>query len=187
MATKGAPPTQPAQGGGAAAASARVGDIRASRPRLLGGPITSLLRRGLSIVSLVALDFCGLILGLYAAFVLRSLYYGDEILWGVLWRAEAEWLPFLAVVMLLVFWRAGLYAERERRGGGGRILASLLLVGVVALAYGMGTSREFGTYGLAPTAVVLTAVFIGLLRSSYDVITGDVLRLAGVRRRAVLV
>jgi exopolysaccharide biosynthesis polyprenyl glycosylphosphotransferase len=149
--------------------------------------VLSLVRRGLSILSLATLDLCGLTLGLYAAFVLRAMYYGEEVFWGVLWRAEAEWLPFLGLVMLLVFWRAGLYAERERRGGGGRIVGSLVLVAAVALLYGIGTNREFGTYGLAPTAVVLTALFVGLLRSSYDVVTGDLLRLAGVRRRAVLV
>ena len=121
------------------------------------------------------------------AFVLRALYYGDEVLWGALWRAESEWLPFLALVLVLVFWRAGLYGERERRGGGGRIIGSLILVGLVGVVYGVGTNREFGTYGLAPTAVVLTGLFIGLLRASYEVITGDIMRMAGVRRRAVLV
>jgi exopolysaccharide biosynthesis polyprenyl glycosylphosphotransferase len=145
------------------------------------------VRRAASIAALIFLDLCGLVLGVYAALILRSLYYGEDILWGVLWRVEADWLPFLALVMLLVFWRAGLYAERERRGGGGRIVGSLILVGFVALVYGIGTSREFGTYGLAPTAVVLTTVFIGLLRASYDVVTSDLLRFAGVRRRAVLV
>jgi exopolysaccharide biosynthesis polyprenyl glycosylphosphotransferase len=90
-------------------------------------------------------------------------------------------------VMLLVFWRAGLYAERDRRGGGGRIFGSMILVGLVALVYGIGANREFGTYGLAPTAVVLASLFVGLLRASYDVVTADLLRLAGVRRRAVLV
>jgi exopolysaccharide biosynthesis polyprenyl glycosylphosphotransferase len=145
------------------------------------------VRRAASIAALIFLDLCGLVLGIYAALILRSLYYGEDILWGVLWRVETDWLPFLALVMLLVFWRAGLYAERERRGGGGRIVGSLILVGFVALAYGIGTNREFGTYGLAPTAVVLTTLFIGLLRASYDVITSDLLRMAGVRRRAVLV
>jgi exopolysaccharide biosynthesis polyprenyl glycosylphosphotransferase len=164
-----------------------VGDIRSARPLVLGSPFTTFGRRALSILSLVVLDVCGLVLGLYAAFVLRSLYYGEEVLWGALWRAESEWLPFLALVTLLVFWRAGLYAERERRGGGGRILGSLILVGFVAVVYGVGTNREFGTYGLAPTAVVLTATFVGLLRTSYDIVTGDLLRLAGVRRRTVLV
>jgi exopolysaccharide biosynthesis polyprenyl glycosylphosphotransferase len=160
----------------------QLGDIRSGRPYILGSPF----RRAASIAALILLDLCGLVLGVYAALILRSLYYGEDILWGVLWRVETDWLPFLALVMLLVFWRAGLYAERERRGGGGRIVGSLILVGFVALVYGIGTNREFGTYGLAPTAVVLSIFFIGLLRASYDVVTSDLLRLAGVRRRAVL-
>jgi exopolysaccharide biosynthesis polyprenyl glycosylphosphotransferase len=160
----------------------QLGDIRSGRPYILGSPV----RRAASIAALIFLDLCGLVLGVYAALILRSVYYGEDILWGVLWRVETDWLPFLALVMLLVFWRAGLYAERERRGGGGRIVGSLILVGFVALVYGIGTNREFGTYGLAPTAVVLAIVFIGLLRASYDVVTSDLLRLAGVRRRAVL-
>jgi exopolysaccharide biosynthesis polyprenyl glycosylphosphotransferase len=157
----------------------QLGDIRSGRPYILGSPV----RRAASIAALIFLDLCGLVLGVYAALILRSLYYGEDILWGVLWRVETDWLPFLALVMLLVFWRAGLYAERERRGGGGRIVGSLILVGFVALVYGIGTNREFGTYGLAPTAVLLSIIFIGLLRASYDVVTSDLLRLAGVRRR----
>ena len=164
-----------------------LGDIRAGRPQILGSPVTTLLRRTASIVSLLALDLSGLTLGVYAALVVRSVVYGEDVLWGAIWRVESDWLPFLGLVMVLVFWRAGLYAERERRSGAGRIVGSLVLVGVVALAFGIGTNREFGTYGLAPTAVVFTALFIGLLRMSYDLITADLLRLAGVRRRAVLI
>jgi exopolysaccharide biosynthesis polyprenyl glycosylphosphotransferase len=164
-----------------------LGDIRAGRPHLFGGSFTTLLRRTASILALIVLDFCGLVLGVYAALVLRALIYGEDVLWGAIWRVESDWLPFLALVMVLVFWRAGLYAERERRAGAGRIVGSLILVGVVALAFGIGTNREFGTYGLAPTAVVLCSAFIGLLRASYDVVTADLFRMAGVRRRAVLV
>jgi exopolysaccharide biosynthesis polyprenyl glycosylphosphotransferase len=183
VATKEAPPA----GREALAAPPPLGDIRAGRPYILGSPVTAFLRRTASIVALIVLDLCGLILGLYAALIVRSLFYGEDILWGALWRVESEWLPFIVLVMLLVFWRAGLYAERDRRAGGGRIVGSLILVGVVALIYGIGTNREFGTYGLAPTAVVFSILFIGLLRASYDVVTADVLRFAGVRRRAVLV
>ena len=83
--------------------------------------------------SLVFLDLCGLTLGLYAALVLRELYHGaDSILWGVLWRAETDWLPFLGLVTVLVFWRAGLYAERGHRAGVGRI------VGVAGARRGAG-------------------------------------------------
>ena len=181
MATKAAPPAKPSH------APPPLGDIRAGRPQVFGSPITTLLRRTASIVSLVLLDLCGLILGLYAALVLRALLYGEEVLWGAIWRVETDWLPFLGLVLILVFWRAGLYAERERRGGGGRIVGPMILVGAVALAFGIGTNREFGTYGLAPTAVVLSIVFVGLLRASYDVLTSDLFRFAGIRRRAALV
>jgi exopolysaccharide biosynthesis polyprenyl glycosylphosphotransferase len=180
VATKEAPPAEPAS-------QPALGDIRAGQPQVFGSPVTTLLRRTGSIVSLLVLDFCGLVLGIYAALVLRAVVYGEEVLWGAIWRAETDWLPFLGLVLVLVFWRAGLYAERERRGGAGRIVGSVILVGAVALVFGIGTNREFGTYGLAPTAVVLTIVFIGLLRASYDVITADLLRFAGVRRHAVLV
>jgi exopolysaccharide biosynthesis polyprenyl glycosylphosphotransferase len=183
VATKEAPP----EPSGAAASPPALGDIRAGQPQVFGSPVTTLLRRTASIASLIVLDLCGLILGIYSALVLRAVAYGEEVLWGAIWRAETDWLPFLGLVMVLVFWRAGLYSERERRGGAGRIVGSLILVGAVAVAFGIGTNREFGTYGLAPTAVVLSIVFIGLLRASYDVITADLLRFAGVRRHAVLV
>ena len=58
---------------------------------------------------------------------------------------------------------------------------------MITLAFGLGTGYHFTTYGLAPTAVVTTAFFIGILRASYEVLTRDVLRLSGARRRTVLV
>ena len=94
-------------------------------------------------------------LGVYAALTLRAFVYGNDVSqWGLRWRVETDWLPFLTVITVLVFWRAGLYAERERRAGFGRILASLALVAVVTLIFTIGTGHNFRTYGLAPTAVV---------------------------------
>jgi exopolysaccharide biosynthesis polyprenyl glycosylphosphotransferase len=150
--------------------------------------VLAFVRRLASIGSLVTLDLCGLALGLYAALLLRALYYGDgPLLWGALWRAETEWLPFLALVTVLVFWQAGLYAERERRTGMGRIASSLVLVTLVALAFAIGIGHEFRTFGLVPTALVTTAISVGLLRASYETLTAELLRVAGVRRRAILV
>jgi exopolysaccharide biosynthesis polyprenyl glycosylphosphotransferase len=168
---------------------AALGDIRSSRPYFLTAhPFASVARRSASIASLIALDLIGLTLGVYAALALRELVYGRGTpLWGVLWKAETEWLPFLTLVTVLVFWQAGLYAERERRTGFGRVIGSLVLVAVITMIFAIGTGHRFSTYGLAPTAVVLASVCIGLLRGSYDILTGDVLKLAGVRRRAILV
>jgi exopolysaccharide biosynthesis polyprenyl glycosylphosphotransferase len=148
----------------------------------------SFLRRVASVSSLVFLDICGLTLGLYAALVVREIYHGaDSLLWGVIWRVESDWLPFLSLVTVLVFWRAGLYAERGHRAGVGRIVGSLFLVGVLALVFAIGTDHQFRTYGLVPTAVVFTVVLISLLRASYEVLSGEAMRIAGVRRRAILV
>jgi exopolysaccharide biosynthesis polyprenyl glycosylphosphotransferase len=182
VATKEAPPSSQQ-----ATITPDLGDIRAGRPQVFGSSVSTLLRRAASIVALIVLDLCGLVLGLYSALILRSVYYGEDVLWGVLWRVETDWLPFLALVTILVFWRAGLYAEREQRGGGGRIVGSLIIVGLLALVFGIGTNREFGTYGLAPTAVLLSIAFVGLLRASYDVVTAELFRAFGVKRHAVLV
>jgi exopolysaccharide biosynthesis polyprenyl glycosylphosphotransferase len=164
-------------------------DIRQVRPYLLAPrPLRAIARRFASVATLVAIDLGGLTLGLYLTFVLRWVYYEHELpIWGVPWRAETHWLPFLALVMVLVFWHNGLYAEREFRAGAGRVVSSLGLVTVLALAFAIGTGHDFTTFGLVPTAFVLTTVLIGLLRASYDVLTKDVFRLTGVRRRALLV
>jgi exopolysaccharide biosynthesis polyprenyl glycosylphosphotransferase len=166
----------------------RAGDIRRTRPSLLSLPrMSALVRRLVSIVALVVLDVSGLALGLYVALILRAIYYGEHpVLWGLPWKAEEDWLPFLALVTVLVFWRAGLYAPREYRAGGGRIVSSLVLVTVLTLFFAVGTGYQHTTYGLYPTAFVLVLATIAMLRGCYELITRDAWRLAGVRRRAVL-
>jgi exopolysaccharide biosynthesis polyprenyl glycosylphosphotransferase len=165
-----------------------VADIRASRPSFLTwSSAATATRRLASIASLVALDLGGLVLGVYAALVVRELYYGrTPPLWNVLWKAEKVWLPFLTLITLLVFAQGNLYAERERRPGFGRIVSSLVIVALLTTAFGLGTGHKFSTYGLAPTAVVMTTLVISLLRASYEAVTRDLFRLAGVRRRVVL-
>jgi exopolysaccharide biosynthesis polyprenyl glycosylphosphotransferase len=140
------------------------------------------------VTALVLLDLSGLALGLYSALVVRELVRAPfPPLWGILWEAVTEWLPFLALVTVLVFWQAGLYAEREVRAGVGRILPATILVALLTTGFAVGSGHEFDTFGLVPTATVLTVVAIGLLRGSYEAVTRDVLRLANVRRRVVLV
>jgi exopolysaccharide biosynthesis polyprenyl glycosylphosphotransferase len=165
-------------------------DVRASRLYLLSrGPIVTLARRVLSVAALVALDIAGLALGIYLALVVRELVRGEgDILWALLWReGAAEWLKFAAPITVLVFAQAGLYRQRERRPGWGRILASLIVVALIVLAFGLGTDYDFTTSGLIPTAVVTSAVTIGLFRAAYESVSLEFLRAAGIRRRVVLV
>jgi exopolysaccharide biosynthesis polyprenyl glycosylphosphotransferase len=140
------------------------------------------------VAALVVLDVVGLALGIYLALVLRQVIRGEEVLFGLLWRdGVSQWLEWAAPITVLVFAQAGLYRERERRPGSGRILASLIVVALIVLAFGLGTGYEFTTTGLIPTSVVVAAVTIGLLRAAYESASLELLRALGVRRRVVLV
>ncbi len=167
---------------------ARLGDIRAGRPYLLSrASLTALARRLASVCSLVALDLGGLTAGLYSALALREWWVGhDPPQWAGIWETEKDWLAFLALVTALVFWRAGLYRQREIRAGFGRVLSSLTLVAVLAFAFAIGTGFEFHTYGVLPATLVFASILIGLLRAGYESGTALLLRRAGVRRRVLL-
>jgi exopolysaccharide biosynthesis polyprenyl glycosylphosphotransferase len=164
-------------------------DIRSIRPTIFTkAPWTAFARRAFSIGSLIAIDLTALALALYLGLVLRELTRGDtDPFWGILWSAERDWLPFLWLVTVLVFWRNGLYAPREFRAGVGRIVSSLALVTVLTFGFSLGTGRHFTTYAIFPTVFVIASTFIALFRASYDVVTRDIFRIAGVRRRALLV
>jgi exopolysaccharide biosynthesis polyprenyl glycosylphosphotransferase len=166
-----------------------VEDARSGHPYLLSrSPLKTLARRAFSIVSLVAIDISGLVLGLYLALALRALVFDPKpILWNLLWDHETEWLPFLILVLVLVFWRNRLYGRRELREGAGRIVPSVLLVSALALAFAIGTGQQFTTFGLYIVGAVFVAVLISTFRWSYELLTGLLLRSVGVRRRAALV
>jgi exopolysaccharide biosynthesis polyprenyl glycosylphosphotransferase len=185
--SKAVPPADP---GRPVVSSGAARDVRASRLYLLSrGGVLNFARRTLSVCSLVLLDIAGLALGIYFALVIRQVIRGDgDILWSLLWReGPREWLDFIAPITVLVFAQAGLYRQRELRPGAGRILSSLIVVALIVLAFGIGTDYDFATSGLIPTAVVTSAIAIGLLRVAYDSATLELMRAVGVRRRVVLV
>jgi exopolysaccharide biosynthesis polyprenyl glycosylphosphotransferase len=167
-----------------------AGDIRRSRPYFLStSPLRHLAFRIGSVVALVAIDLVSVGFALYGGLVLRELYYGNTpIYWGIIWTGRfADWFPFVALVTILLFWQAGLYAQRERRSGFGRVVSSLIVVALLVLAFGLGTGHDFNTFGLIPTALVIAVVVDGLLRASYDTISRELLHVVGVRRRAIVV
>jgi exopolysaccharide biosynthesis polyprenyl glycosylphosphotransferase len=164
-------------------------DARAGRPYLLSrGLLLTLARRVASVVALVLIDLSGLAIGLYLALALRSAIVDPKpILWNLLWDHESEWLPFLTLLLVLVFWRNHLYGVREVREGAGRIIPSVLLVAALSLAFAVGTGQHFTTFGLYLSAAFFVATLISLFRWSYESVTGSFMRSLGVRRRALLV
>ena len=171
MATK---PVVGTESGDGAGVELPASDIRSAPVLPSGIQVRALGRRSVSVAALVLLDLAGLSGALYLALVLRELYRGTKpLLWGLLWSTEENWLAFLTLVTILVFWQAGLYAPRERRAGAGRIVSSLLLITVITVIFSVGTGYQHSTFGLYVTAFVLSAIAIVLLRSSYEVVTAD--------------
>jgi exopolysaccharide biosynthesis polyprenyl glycosylphosphotransferase len=170
-------------------AARQAEDVRAARPYFLtASPFKAGIRRLVSILALLTIDVLGLVVGLYAALALRAYTFDPHpVIWGLLWDQEVKWLAFLILLLVLVFWRAGLYAPRELREGVGRVLPSVLLVAALALAFAIGTGQHFTTFGLYIVGAAFVATLIATLRSSYELVTGITLRAIGVRRRALLV
>jgi exopolysaccharide biosynthesis polyprenyl glycosylphosphotransferase len=164
-------------------------DVRAARPYFLSAsPLKTMVRRVASIAILALIDVTGLMIGLYAALVLRAYLFDPKpILWGLLWNTETDWLAFLILLLVLVFWRAGLYAPRELREGAGRVVPSVFLVSALSLAFAVGTGQHFTTFGLYVAGAIFVAALIGVFRASYELVTGTFLRAVGVRRKAMLV
>jgi exopolysaccharide biosynthesis polyprenyl glycosylphosphotransferase len=166
-----------------------VEDVRSNKPYFLSPtPIKTLARRTASALALAGVDIAGLILGLYAALAIRAFVFDPKpVLWGLLWDHESDWLAFLILLLVLVFWQAGLYAPREVREGASRVVPSVFLVAALSLAFAIGTGQHFTTFGLYVVAALLVSALIGLFRASYASVTGVLLRAAGVRRRVALV
>jgi exopolysaccharide biosynthesis polyprenyl glycosylphosphotransferase len=164
-------------------------DVRAAKPYLFSrSPLKTFARRLASTLALFMIDVAGLTLGLYAALALRSLVFDPKpILWGLLWDHERNWIVFLILLLALVFWRAGLYAPRETREGAGRIVPSVALVAGLALAFAVGTGQHFTTFGLYVVGAIFVSILITVFRGSYEMVTRSMLRVAGVRRKVVLV
>jgi exopolysaccharide biosynthesis polyprenyl glycosylphosphotransferase len=143
----------------------------------------------LSALVLVLLDLMGVTLALYAALVLRNAYRGEAVLFGLPWRAVSTWLQFIALVLVLVFARAGLYRQREARPGADAVIRSLALVTLITAFYAVAvagmTFHSF--YGIFWATFVIAAVLVPLLRASYNSVTLELMRMLGVRRRTVLV
>jgi exopolysaccharide biosynthesis polyprenyl glycosylphosphotransferase len=166
-----------------------VEDIRSGRPYLFtSASLRTFGRRLVSIAALATIDIAGLIIGLYAALALRAYLFDPlPVLWGLLWTSETNWLAFLIILLVLVFWQSRLYAPREIRERPGRVVPAVFLVAALSLAFAIGTGQHFTTFGLYIAAAVFSSGLIALFRASYDAVTGAVLSAVGVRRRAVLV
>jgi exopolysaccharide biosynthesis polyprenyl glycosylphosphotransferase len=163
-------------------------DIRRKRPPVLSFLLRmSTLRRGARVVSLLALDFAGVTLAIFAALVLKELVVHGPVHAVNASETTKHFLPFAYLLTALLFARSGLYAERGLRPGLSRIVGSLFQVAFVAVIFALVNGEHFSSYYIFWSSLAFAILFVASTRAAYEWLTGALLRAAGYRRRAVLV
>jgi exopolysaccharide biosynthesis polyprenyl glycosylphosphotransferase len=145
------------------------------------------LRKAARVVSLLALDFAGLLFALVLALMVKAVLREGEWAWGESLHEARRTIAFAYLVTVLLFARSSLYAERAQRPGLARIVTSLFQVTVVALIFAVVNDQQYSSYYIFYGTFVVAVIVLGSARWSYERFTGVLLRAAGYQRRAVLV
>src|SRR3954465_6347639 len=147
------------------------------------------MRRMGRVISLMALDFAGLLLALLTALMAKELLKNGVWAWDRSLQTTEDAIAFAYLLTVLLFAKGGLYAGRAQRPGLQRIVSSLFQVMLVALIYALiATDRsQYSSYYIFYGTLGFAVIYVGCLRWAYERITGVLLRAAGYRRRAVLV
>lgn len=166
-------------------------DVRRKRPPALSFLLRlATLRKVLRVVSLLALDFAGVWAALFTALLLKAVVKGGLGLEQAAHLASgqtSDYLAFSYLLTILLFARSDLYAERSRRPGLTRIVASLFQVMVVALVFSVASGHTFSSYYLFYGSLALAIVIVSSLRWVHTLVTGWLLARAGYSRRTLLV
>ena len=163
-------------------------DVRRKRPPALSFLLRmETLRRASRVVSLLALDFAGLLAALVVALMVKAVIRDGQWAWETSYTEARNTIAFAYLVTVLLFARSGLYAERASRPGFARIVSSLFQVAVVSLIFALVNGQDYSSYYIFYGTFVFAVIILGSARWTYELITGALLRAAGYRRRAVLV
>jgi exopolysaccharide biosynthesis polyprenyl glycosylphosphotransferase len=138
------------------------------------------------VISLLVLDYFGVVAAVFSALTLKLILRGD---FGVsqTWDQTRRWIPFAYLVTVLMFARLDLYSDRPRRAGMTRIAIALSQATLIALVFALASGKHFAGYFLFCGVLLFGIGYIGLLRELHLRVTGSLLTRAGYRRRALLV
>jgi exopolysaccharide biosynthesis polyprenyl glycosylphosphotransferase len=162
-------------------------DVRRKRPPALSFLLRMETLRTLArVASLLALDFVGVLLGIYTALAGKAVVLDAYNAHSVNSQTRHV-VAFAYLVTVLLFARSSLYANRAQRPGLSRIVACLFQVMVVALIFAAVNGEHFSSYYTFYGSFFFAVVYVGSLRALYEWATGALLRAAGYRRRTVLV
>jgi exopolysaccharide biosynthesis polyprenyl glycosylphosphotransferase len=144
------------------------------------------LRSAARVLALLALDFAAVFAALFTALALKDAVLGDFVA-RESFDQTREIVAFVFLITVLLFARSQLYARRSVRPGMTRIVAGLFQVMVVALAYALLTGQDFSSYYIFYGSLLFAVLYVCAARVTFDRLSGLVLKLAGYRRRAILV
>jgi exopolysaccharide biosynthesis polyprenyl glycosylphosphotransferase len=162
-------------------------DIRRKRPPLLSFLLRlETARRVARVISLLLLDYVGVVGALTTALVLKLAVEGHLSL-SLASQQAHRWTPFAYLVTVLMFARVDLYADRPRRPGLGKIIWALFLAMLIALVFALANRQHFSSYYIFYGTLAIGTVYIGALRYLHTRFTGWLLAQAGYTRRALIV
>jgi exopolysaccharide biosynthesis polyprenyl glycosylphosphotransferase len=162
--------------------------VRRKRPPALSFLLRmETLRRAARVVSLLALDFVCLLSALIVALMVKAVLREGDWAWEASLHEARRTIAFAFLVMILLFARSNLYAERAQRPGIARIVSALFQVTIVSLVFALVNGQDYSSYYVFYGTLFFAVIIVGSARWGYERLTGALLRAAGYRRRAVLV
>ena len=118
-------------------------DVRRKRPPFLSFVLRwETLRKVTRVLSLLALDFIGVVAALFTALMVKLAVHG-ELNASVAWQDIKHWIAFAYLMTVLAFARVDLYADRPRRPGLARIATALFQATVIALVFALADGQHF--------------------------------------------
>jgi exopolysaccharide biosynthesis polyprenyl glycosylphosphotransferase len=164
-----------------------VRDVRRKRPPALSFILRmETLRRLCRVASLLVLDYLGVAGAITSAMWLKSLIDGKPSL-TLARNSASPYIAFAFLVTVLLFARADLYSDRNRRPGLSKIATALFQATVISLIFALASGHQFSSYYLFYGSLAIGAVYIGALRHVHTLVTGWLLARAGYRRKALVV
>jgi exopolysaccharide biosynthesis polyprenyl glycosylphosphotransferase len=162
-------------------------DIRARKAPVRSALIRfEAVRRLTRVVILSALDVGGVFVAIWTALELKALVNGLSNLHQTFSQTK-DWAPLAILVTLLLFARSGLYSDRAVRPGFTRVVASLVQVTFIVLAFALVQGQKFSSYYIFYGSLFFALVYVSTFRWVFDRVSGWALRAAGYKRRAVIV
>ena len=164
-------------------------DVRARRPNLISALVHArALERGARVLSLLALDFVGILGAIFTALGAEGAGARRHSASPTCWHTTHEYMPFVFLVTALLFARSGLYGRREARPGFPAIVAGLSLAAFASLVFAVVNGLDFSSY-----YIFYGGLFFALLWVSEPALAATsgrpalLLRALGRTRRAILV